>query len=56
MKHLKQRMLIFLTISKHIYDGWIPIVIRKSDGHRVHYGEYMLGDDQTWTYRKKIKF
>ena len=42
--------------SKHIYDGWIPIVIRKSDGHRVHYGEYMLGDDQTWTYRKKIKF
>lgn len=22
--------------SKHIYDGWIPIVIRKSDGHRVH--------------------
>lgn len=24
--------------SKHIYAGWIPIVIRKSDGHRVHYG------------------
>lgn len=49
-------MLIFFNDSKHIYAGWIPIVIRKSDGHRVHYGEYMLGDDQTWTYRKKIKF
>ena len=42
--------------SKHEYVGWIPIVIAKSDGHRIHYGEYMLGDDQTWTYRKKIKF
>ena len=42
--------------SKHEYVGWIPIVIGKSDGHRIHYGEYMLGDDQTWTYRKKIKF
>lgn len=42
--------------SKHEYVGWIPIVIGKSDGHRIHYGEYMLGDDQTWTYKKKIKF
>lgn len=42
--------------SKHEYVGWIPIVIAKSDGHRIHYGEYMLGDDQTWTYKKKIKF
>lgn len=42
--------------SKHEYVGWIPIVIGKSDGHRIHYGEYMLGDNQTWTYRKKIKF
>ena len=42
--------------SKHDYAGWIPIVIGKSDGHRIHYGEYMLGDDQTWTYKKKIKF
>ena len=42
--------------SKHDYVGWIPIVIGKSDGHRIHYGEYMLGDDQTWTYKKKIKF
>lgn len=40
--------------SKHEYVGWIPIVIGKSDGHRIHYGEYMLGDDQTWTYKKKI--
>lgn len=39
--------------SKHIYDGWIPIVIRKSDGHRVHYGEYMLGDDQTGLIGRK---
>ena len=42
--------------SKHEYVGWIPIVIGKSDGHRIHYSEYMLGDDQTWTYKKKIKF
>ena len=42
--------------SKHEYVGWIPIVIGKSDGHRINYGEYMLGDDQTWTYKKKIKF
>lgn len=42
--------------SKHEYVGWIPIVIGKSDGHRIHYGEYMLGDNQTWTYKKKIKF
>lgn len=42
--------------SKHEYVGWIPIVIGKSDGHRIHYGEYMLGDDQAWTYKKKIKF
>ncbi|WP_295134410.1 hypothetical protein [uncultured Catenibacterium sp.] len=42
--------------SKHEYVGWIPIVIGKSDGHRIHYGEYMLCDDQTWTYKKKIKF
>ena len=42
--------------SKHEYAGWIPIVIGKSDGHRIHYSEYMLGDDQTWTYKKKIKF
>lgn len=42
--------------SKHEYVGWIPIVIGKSDGHRIHYGEYMLGDDQIWTYKKKIKF
>lgn len=42
--------------SKHIYAGCIPVVIGKSDGRRIHYGEYMLGDDQTWTYMKKIKF
>ena len=42
--------------SEHEYAGWIPVVIRKSDGRRINYGEYMLGDDQTWTYKKKIKF
>ena len=42
--------------SEHEYAGWIPVVIRKSDGRRINYGEYMLGDDQTWTYNKKIKF
>ena len=42
--------------SKHDYVGWIPIVIGKRDGHRIHYGEYMLGDNETWTYKKKIKF
>ena len=30
--------------SEHEYAGWIPVVIGKSDGHRIHYGEYMLGD------------
>ena len=42
--------------SEHEYAGWIPVVIGKSDGRRINYGEYMLGDDQTWTYKKKIKF
>ena len=42
--------------SEHEYAGWIPVVIGKSDGRRIHYGEYMLGDEQTWAYKKKIKF
>ena len=42
--------------SEHEYAGWIPVVIRKSDGRRINYGEYILGDDQAWTYKKKIKF
>ena len=46
----------FETEDAYIFNDSKHIVIRKSDGHRVHYGEYMLGDDQTWTYRKKIKF